>query len=460
MASRGRRGGAPAHEGEQRREEQTEQQVPAPQGPVLPPPPPVDYGVFIQGLVQAMQTQAHTQAALQAQLEAQIVLQERADVWWASLLRTRLEDGAIDVAWDEFMRLFRAKFIPEHIQDRMEQEFLSLTQGSMTVLEYEARFAELSKYASHIVTDERRKAKKFVMGLKPSLRTRLVAFDHLTLDEALSAACRQEGEMEQYLEEKKASQKRPAATFQRQDKKKAVYQAPQRPVTTSSAHVPSQRSPGVKKECPHYEKTHGGTECWMIAGKCLKCGSSDHKIKDCPRLQQGVQRRAPAPAAVAAAAPATGRPGRPRAPARVFALAREDADQAEHVTEGATRSFISERFAKQLALESGVESEDLEVPLSVHTPAGTRRYDAILGLDWLEEHYALVDCRGKRIVFRIPGEDEFSHPLPSNLAGKLIISAMKAMCMRTGLAGDPTPLEETAESDSERGDYIITCVNT
>ncbi|MQM06754.1 hypothetical protein Taro_039581 [Colocasia esculenta] len=89
--------------------------------------------------------------------------------------------------------------------------------------------------------------------------------------------------MQQYLEEKKASQKRPAATFQRQDKKKAVYQAPQRPVTTSSA--------------------------------------------------QGVQHGAPAPAAIAAAAPATGRPGRPRAPARVFALAREDAEQAEHVTE-------------------------------------------------------------------------------------------------------------------------------
>ncbi|MQM09602.1 hypothetical protein Taro_042478 [Colocasia esculenta] len=33
---------------------------------MLPPPPPVDYGVFMQGLVQAMQMQAHTQIALQA----------------------------------------------------------------------------------------------------------------------------------------------------------------------------------------------------------------------------------------------------------------------------------------------------------------------------------------------------------------------------------------------------------
>ncbi|MQL69279.1 hypothetical protein Taro_001562 [Colocasia esculenta] len=71
MASRGRCGGAPARDDEPRRDERAEQQAPAPQGPVLPPPPPVDYGVFMQGLVQAMQTQAHTQAALQAQLEAQ-----------------------------------------------------------------------------------------------------------------------------------------------------------------------------------------------------------------------------------------------------------------------------------------------------------------------------------------------------------------------------------------------------
>ncbi|MQL74062.1 hypothetical protein Taro_006410 [Colocasia esculenta] len=394
---------------------------------------------------------AHTQAALQAQLEAQ----ERADVWWSSLLRTQFEDGAVEVGWDEFVRLFRAKFVPEHIQDKMEQEFLSLTQGSMTVLEYEARFAELSKYAPHIVADERRKAKKFVMGLKPSLRTRFVAFDHRTLEQALSAACRQEGQMEQYLEEKKASQKRPAAPFQRQERKKATFQSPQHPVHQAVV--------------------------------------SDHKIKDCPRLQHGAQ-RGPTPVA-AAAAPATGRPGRPRATARVFALAREDAEQADHVTEGtvlflgvrarvlfdtgATHSFISERFTRQLAIESGLESEDLEVPLSVHTPAGTvstrkcvlslpvciedrvlegcffllkmKDYDAILGLDWLEERYALVDCRGKKIVFRISGEDEFSHSLPKNLAGKYVNLAMRAMRMvNKGCADVSTSSEEIVRSDSER----------
>ncbi|MQL70025.1 hypothetical protein Taro_002334 [Colocasia esculenta] len=171
MASCGRHD-VPTREGEQRRDEprredQGEQQAPAPQGPVLPPLPPVDYGVFMQGLVQAMQTQAHTQAALQAQLEAQQA-QERADVWWSSLLCTRFEGGAVEIGWDEF-----------------------------------------------------------------------------------------EGEMEQYLEEKKASQKRHVAPFHRQERNKAVFQSPQRPMASGGSQVPSQRFPSGQKECPHCGRAHG-----------------------------------------------------------------------------------------------------------------------------------------------------------------------------------------------------------
>ncbi|MQL90050.1 hypothetical protein Taro_022630 [Colocasia esculenta] len=94
------------------------------------------------------------------------------------------------------------------------------------------------------------------------------------------------------------------------------------------------------------------------AGKCLKCGSTEHQIRDCLRLQQFTQRGAPTPVATAVAAPVARKLGRPWAQARVYALAREDAEQAKNVTEGT------------LAVESGVKAEESEVPLSVHTPAG------------------------------------------------------------------------------------------
>ena len=106
------------------------------------------------------------------------------------------------------------------MQDKMEQEFLTLTQESMSVLEYEARFTKLSKYAPHIMVDEGRKVKKFMKGLRPSIRTGLVALDYETMEEALSVACRQESEMELYLEEKRATLKRHSTPFTREDKKK------------------------------------------------------------------------------------------------------------------------------------------------------------------------------------------------------------------------------------------------
>ncbi|MQL77244.1 hypothetical protein Taro_009643, partial [Colocasia esculenta] len=107
--------------------------------------------------------------------------------------------------------------------------------------------------------------------------------------------------------------------------------------------------------------------------------------------------------------------------ARVYALAREDVEQVENVTEGlvATRKCIP-------SLPVCIEGRGM---FGCFYLLEMKDYDAILGLDWLEEHYALVDCRGKRITFCIPREDEFLNPLLMNLMGRFVIFAMKAMKM-------------------------------
>ncbi|MQL87250.1 hypothetical protein Taro_019789, partial [Colocasia esculenta] len=342
MVSRGRRG-AQAREDEQRHEERGEQQSPAPQGPtILPPPPPVDYDVFLQGLVQAMQTQVQTKAALQAQLQAHAQAP-------APIPQEHGHGGPSIM--ERFKRMAPPSF-----------------KGESQPLLAESWMREVEKIFRAIRCAEEDKV---------SLATYML--------QALSTACKQESEMDQYLEEKKTVQKRFVPPFQRQDRKTIVYQSPQRLVEASSQQAVTPQSlgfrPSDKKACPHCGRAHSGNECWKLEGKCLKCGSTEHQIWDCPRLQQDVQRGAPA---AAAAALVIGIPGRPRAQARVFALACEDAEKVENVTKGtvlvmgvharvlfdtsATNSFIFEQFAKQLAVESGVEAEELEVPLSVHTP--------------------------------------------------------------------------------------------
>ncbi|MQL88182.1 hypothetical protein Taro_020728 [Colocasia esculenta] len=242
MATRGRRGvglsrGDESAGGSQAPAQQAQEHTGV---PLPPPPPPVDYGALMQGLVHAMQTQAQTTTALQVQVQVQAQAPAHEAVFGGVPMMERFRrmtppffkgesDPILVESWlRETEKIFRTircaeeervtlatYMLQERADDRMELEFLTLTQGSMSVLEYEARFVELSKYAPHIVADEWRKVKKFIMGLKPSLRTRLVALGHRSMEEALSTTCMQEAEMEIYLEEKRASLKRPASAFQR-----------------------------------------------------------------------------------------------------------------------------------------------------------------------------------------------------------------------------------------------------
>ena len=127
--------------------------------------------------------------------------------------------------------------------------------------------------------------------------------------------------MDQYQEEKKALMKRPSSTYQRQDfkkKKKSFAQPPDfTPLKISTPQVGgSGESVGDKAKCKFCGKRHGGKECWMMTGKCLRCGSPDHKIKDCLRIQNTIDR---APVATRAVSVAVKLVGRPRAPARMFA---------------------------------------------------------------------------------------------------------------------------------------------
>ena len=34
-------------------------------------------------------------------------------------------------------------------------------------------------------------------------------------------------------------------------------------------------------------------------------------------------------------------------------------------------------------------------------------FDVILGMNWLSQQYAMVDCQRKEVIFRIPNDEEF-----------------------------------------------------
>ena len=53
-------------------------------------------------------------------------------------------------------------------------------------------------------------------------------------------------------------------------------------------------------------------------------------------------------------------------------------------------------------------------------------FDVIFGMDWLSQHYAIVDCRRKEVIFRIPKVKEFKFVGDKSSLPQNFISAITA----------------------------------
>lgn len=100
------------------------------------------------------------------------LLQEEAYLWWESVVRHLLEN---QITWDLFQKEFQKKYIREMYIEDKKQEFLTLQQGDMTVIDYEREFSRLSRYASGFIPTEADSCKRFLRGLRDEIKLQLVS---------------------------------------------------------------------------------------------------------------------------------------------------------------------------------------------------------------------------------------------------------------------------------------------
>ncbi|HEX7902506.1 MAG TPA: hypothetical protein VF487_01415 [Chitinophagaceae bacterium] len=104
---------------------------------------------------------------------ATFMFRGEADYWWESVKRTH--PAALSMSWETFQKLFNDKYFSESIRHMKEVEFIRLEHNNMTVSHYEAKFAELSRFAPHLVENEERMTQMFLRGLKPGIRQYLIS---------------------------------------------------------------------------------------------------------------------------------------------------------------------------------------------------------------------------------------------------------------------------------------------
>ena len=78
------------------------------------------------------------------------------------------------MTWAEFQELFMGKYFPDTARHAKAQKFLELKQGTMTVIEYVARFTELARFTDDYAAIDLAKVRRFENGLRLSLRGRIL----------------------------------------------------------------------------------------------------------------------------------------------------------------------------------------------------------------------------------------------------------------------------------------------
>ena len=98
------------------------------------------------------------------------------------------------MTWDDFCRLFMGKYFSASARHVKAREFLELRQGTMTVLEYVARFTELTRFGDDYVATDAAKVRRFEDELKLSIRGKIVGHNLQDMDSMVSLDHRERDE--------------------------------------------------------------------------------------------------------------------------------------------------------------------------------------------------------------------------------------------------------------------------
>ena len=120
-------------------------------------------------------------------------LEGEAQIWWNWAKTSRDLEA---MTWAEFQELFMGKYFPDTACHAKAQEFLELKQGTMTVMDYVARFTELACFADDYVATDMAKVRRFENGLKLSIRGRIVGLRLQDMDSMVGTALAIEREIE------------------------------------------------------------------------------------------------------------------------------------------------------------------------------------------------------------------------------------------------------------------------
>uniref|UniRef100_A0A2N9III7 Reverse transcriptase n=1 Tax=Fagus sylvatica TaxID=28930 RepID=A0A2N9III7_FAGSY len=314
---------------------------------------------------------------------ATYMLEGPAEFWWKSekrlLLGGRTEIEA-PITWKKFVESFYEHYFTKTFRAKQAKLFVNFQQGSLSVVEYEAKFTELSRFAPHMVDTEEHKVDKFLDGLNFNIRERLTAANITEYKTLVHTAERVERDVHELAGRRAQNKANKGKKFQNNQPGKVNPQP-------SSFKKNAPVTPW-KNQCAKCGRFHSG-ECKSGSTACFRCGKQGHFMGDCPvggGSSSTACYRCGKHGHFMVDCPMVGKSGessssknqkRPQVQGRVFAMTEQDAEASPDVIvgtidicsmpanvlfdPGSTHSFVSPYFAYKIKFQPELLPHDLSV---------------------------------------------------------------------------------------------------
>ncbi|XP_022155341.1 uncharacterized protein LOC111022474 [Momordica charantia] len=280
---------------------------------------------------------------------AMFMLRGEAVNWWESVAAA--EDHAnVPVTWARFKDLLYEYYFPVTVRNEKRAEFLRLTQGSLTVTQYERKFTELSRFGMQYIPTEQLKIDKFIDDLRREIKGLLVLKEPTTYAAAVRCAL----VMDKCLEEPQSQQRIPAtAATQGGTHRARIFALTRGDVEHAEAVV---TGTVLVLSMPAYALFDSGSSHSFIASTFVR--HADLELESLGFLSS-------------------------------VSTSSGSVLGTSQVVKGGQLSF---------------DGQALDVKL---IQLDMQDFDVILGMDWLAANRANIDCSKKEVSFRLPSGQNF-----------------------------------------------------
>ncbi|KAI3792884.1 hypothetical protein L2E82_06775 [Cichorium intybus] len=338
-------------------------------------------------------------------------LKDDALVWWNTKYESLGKDVVYGWSWAEFVSCLKDKFYPTRDLEKMNEDFLTIKKGELTVDEYTKKFCDMLPFVGESYTSERSRINRYVRGLPWNYELEVKKAE--TLDGAINAA--------RTVEDigKRRNDERPSFS----DKRKTVSSSGN--LKNKGKLSSSQSRQGSVKKCEKCGKEHGG-ECRAGSNACFNCGGLGHKAKDCKAKKASEVEcfschqmghysfNCPNKGGETMVSTVQKKTEPQKVKTRAFQITREEARETHDVVSDCELDINGKKFRLNLLL------------------IGIKSFDVIIGMDWLGANDTKIACGQKRVSVKTLGAKVYVYGERSKHVPSIISVAKARRCIRKG----------------------------